>query len=252
MVAPFPLRSPYEFGIMSAPRILLVEDERALREALADALALEGFTVEQAETGTAGLAAFRSAAPDLILLDLMLPEMGGVEVCRAIRGVSQVPIIMVTAKASEVDRILGLDLGADDYVTKPFSARELVARIRAVLRRTAAPSASQSAALAGTSSLVRVGEAEVDLEGQRILRGGEPVHVKPKAFQLLAFLVENAGRVYSREQLLDRVWGYDYAGETRTVDVHMHALRQAIEANPGEPVALQTIRNIGYVLRRPA
>ena len=150
-----------------------------------------------------------------------------------------------------VDRILGLDLGADDYVTKPFSARELVARIRAVLRR-AASSSPVAAVPAGGSPLVRVGVAEVDLEGQRILRNGTPVHLKPKAFQLLAFLVENAGRVYTREQLLDRVWGYDYAGETRTVDVHVHALRQAIESDPGEPVAIQTIRNIGYVLRRPA
>ena len=227
-------------------RILLIEDERALREALADALTAEGFVVEQAATGGAGLTAFRTNPPDLVLLDLMLPEMSGIEICRAIRSNSKVPIIMVTAKASETDRIVGLDLGADDYVTKPFSARELSARIRAVLRRGAAtpPPSGQH--------LVKVGEAEIDLEGQRILRSGSVVHVKPKAFQLLAFLIQNAGRVYSREQLLDRVWGYDYAGETRTVDVHMHALRQAIEAIPAQPTALQTVRNIGYVLRRSA
>ena len=227
-------------------RILLIEDERALREALADALAAEGFAVEQAATGGAGLTAFRANTPDLVLLDLMLPEMSGIEICRAIRSNSKVPIIMVTAKASETDRIVGLDLGADDYVTKPFSARELSARIRAVLRRGAAtpPPVGQR--------LLKVGEAEIDLEGQRILRSGSVVHVKPKAFQLLAFLIQNAGRVYSREQLLDRVWGYDYAGETRTVDVHMHALRQAIEAIPAQPTALQTVRNIGYVLRRSA
>ena len=227
-------------------RILLIEDERALREALADALSAEGFSVEQAATGGAGLTAFRTNPPDLVLLDLMLPEMSGMEICRAIRSNSKVPIIMVTAKASETDRIVGLDLGADDYVTKPFSARELSARIRAVLRRGAAtpPPVGQR--------LLKVGEAEIDLEGQRILRSGSVVHVKPKAFQLLAFLIQNAGRVYSREQLLDRVWGYDYAGETRTVDVHMHALRQAIEAIPAQPTALQTVRNIGYVLRRSA
>jgi DNA-binding response OmpR family regulator len=227
-------------------RILLIEDERALREALADALSAEGFSVEQAATGGAGLTAFRTNPPDLVLLDLMLPEMSGIEICRAIRSNSKVPIIMVTAKASETDRIVGLDLGADDYVTKPFSARELSARIRAVLRRGAAtpPPVGQR--------LLKVGEAEIDLEGQRILRSGGVVHVKPKAFQLLAFLIQNAGRVYSREQLLDRVWGYDYAGETRTVDVHMHALRQAIEAIPAQPTALQTVRNIGYVLRRSA
>jgi DNA-binding response OmpR family regulator len=227
-------------------RILLIEDERALREALADALSAEGFSVEQAATGGAGLTAFRTNPPDLVLLDLMLPEMSGMEICRAIRSNSKVPIIMVTAKASETDRIVGLDLGADDYVTKPLSARELSARIRAVLRRGAAtpPPVGQR--------LLKVGEAEIDLEGQRILRSGSVVHVKPKAFQLLAFLIQNAGRVYSREQLLDRVWGYDYAGETRTVDVHMHALRQAIEAIPAQPTALQTVRNIGYVLRRSA
>lgn len=227
-------------------RILLIEDERALREALADALTAEGFEVEQVGTGGAGLTAFRANPPDLVLLDLMLPEMSGIEICRAIRSNSKVPIIMVTAKASETDRIVGLDLGADDYVTKPFSARELSARIRAVLRRGAAtpPPVGQP--------LLKIGEAEIDLEGQRILRSGSVVHVKPKAFQLLAFLIQNAGRVYSREQLLDRVWGYDYAGETRTVDVHMHALRQAIEAIPAQPTALQTVRNIGYVLRRSA
>jgi two-component system response regulator RegX3 len=227
-------------------KILLIEDERALREALADALAGEGFAVTQAESGASGLASFRAAPPDLILLDLMLPEMGGIEVCRSIRSSSPVPIIMVTAKASETDRISGLNLGADDYVTKPFSSRELIARIRAVLRRAAV---GEPAALSG--SRIRIAEAEVDLEGLRVLRDGVVVHLKPKAFQLLAFLMENAGRVYTREQLLDKVWGYDYAGETRTVDVHMHALRQAMEANPAEPVALQTVRGIGYVLRRP-
>ena len=226
--------------------ILLIEDESALRAALADALEGEGFAVVQAADGAAGLAAFRAAPPDLVLLDLMLPQMGGIDVCRSIRSGSRVPIIMVTAKASEADRISGLDLGADDYVTKPFSSRELVARIRAVLRRAA------SAPRPVTSRRVSVGVAEIDLEGQQVIRGGVAVHLKPKAFQLLAFLVENAGRVYSREQLLDKVWGYDYAGETRTVDVHVHALRQAIEVRPAEPVALQTVRGIGYVLRRPS
>lgn len=228
-------------------KILLVEDERALREALADALTGEGFVVAQADTGAVGLAAFRAAPPDLILLDLMLPEMGGIEVCRSIRSSSRVPIIMVTAKASETDRISGLDLGADDYVTKPFSSRELVARIRAVLRR-----ADVGVSSAAVGSRLRIAEAEIDLEGQRVLRDGTVVHLKPKAFQLLAFLIENTGRVYTREQLLDKVWGYDYAGETRTVDVHMHALRRAMEAIPAEPVVLQTVRGIGYVLRRSA
>jgi len=153
-------------------KILLVEDERALREALADALTSEGFIVTQAESGATGLAAFRAAPPDLILLDLMLPEMGGIEVCRSIRSSSRVPIIMVTAKASETDRISGLDLGADDYVTKPFSSRELIARIRAVLRR-----AEVGAIPAASGTRLRIAEAEVDLEGQRVLRDGAVVHL---------------------------------------------------------------------------
>ena len=227
--------------------VLVVEDEQSLREPLVYILQREGFDVLEAVDGPSALIQWQNNSPDLILLDLMLPGMSGVDVCREIRTKSTVPIIMVTAKASETDRISGLDLGADDYVTKPFSSRELVARIRAVLRR-----AEVGVSPAAQGARLRIAEAEVDLEGQRVLRDGAVVHLKPKAFQLLAFLIENAGRVYSREQLLDKVWGYDYAGETRTVDVHMHALRQAMEAIPAEPVALQTVRGIGYVLRRPA
>ena len=228
-------------------RVLVVEDEINLREPLVYLLQKEGYDVIEAGDGKSAIDSFFTLGADLVLLDLMLPEMGGIEVCRSIRSSSRVPIIMVTAKASETDRISGLDLGADDYVTKPFSSRELVARIRAVLRR-----ADVGVSSAAVGSRLRIAEAEVDLEGQRVLRDGAVVHLKPKAFQLLAFLIENAGRVYTREQLLDKVWGYDYAGETRTVDVHMHALRQAIEAIPAQPAALQTVRNIGYVLRRSA
>jgi DNA-binding response OmpR family regulator len=175
----------------------------------------------------------------------MLPELSGIEVCRIIRQESGIPILMLTAKSSEIDKVLGLELGADDYVTKPFSLRELTARIRALLRRT-----EQSVA-EGPSS-VTVGDLTVDLAGHRLLRDGAPIAMKPKVFELLAFLVRHPGQVFSREQLLEQVWGYDYAGETRTVDVHIHWLRTAIEPEPAAPSLVQTVRGVGYVFRRPA
>ena len=176
----------------------------------------------------------------------MLPELSGIEVCRIIRTESAVPIVMLTARDSEVDKIVGLELGADDYVTKPFSLRELTARIRAIFRR-----AEQSLA-AGGPSIVDVGGVQVDLAGHRVLREGHLVRMKPKVFELLAFLTRHPGQVMSRDQLLEQVWGYDYAGETRTVDVHVHWLRAAIEPDPSNPSLIQTIRGVGYVLRRPA
>jgi DNA-binding response OmpR family regulator len=179
-----------------------------------------------------------------VVLDLMLPELSGIEVCRVIRQESDVPILMLTAKSSEVDKIVGLELGADDYVTKPFSLRELSARIRALLRRSEQV-ASESLAT------VTVGDLTVDLTGHRLLRDGEVVPLKPKVFELLAFLVRHPGQVFTREQLLQQVWGYDYAGETRTVDVHVHWLRTAIEPDPAAPTLVQTVRGVGYVLRRP-
>ena len=226
--------------------ILVVDDETTLRETLVEALELEGYRAIPAADGREALARFRADHPDLVLLDLMLPELSGVEVCRILRAESAVPIIMLTAKDGEVDKVVGLELGADDYVTKPFSLRELTARIRAIFRRTeqAAPPDSQAP--------VTVGRVQVDLAGHRILRDGEAVPLKPKAFELLAFLLGHQGQVFTRDQLLERVWGYDYAGETRTVDVHVHWLRAEIEADPGEPVLLQTVRGVGYVLRRPA
>jgi len=226
--------------------ILVVDDETTLRETLVEALELEGYRAIPAADGREALARFRADHPDLVLLDLMLPELSGVEVCRILRAESAVPIIMLTAKDGEVDKVVGLELGADDYVTKPFSLRELTARIRAIFRRTeqAAPPDSQAP--------VTVGRVQVDLAGHRILRDGEAVPLKPKAFELLAFLLGHQGQVFTRDQLLERVWGYDYAGETRTVDVHVHWLRAEIEADPGEPLLLQTVRGVGYVLRRPA
>jgi DNA-binding response OmpR family regulator len=225
--------------------ILVVDDEPTLRETLAEALDADGFSVVTAADGREALLKFRELRPDLLVLDLMLPELSGIEVCRIIRQESGVPILMLTAKSAELDKVVGLELGADDYVTKPFSLRELTARIRALLRRTDQPTVEGPAA-------VTLGELTIDLAGHRILRDGEPVPVKPKVFELLAFLLRHPGQVFSREQLLEQVWGYDYAGETRTVDVHVHWLRAAIEPDPASPTYLHTVRGVGYVLRRPA
>ena len=229
-----------------ARTILVVDDERTLRETLAESLETEGFVVVQAADGREAVNAFRRSHPDLILLDLMLPELSGTEVCRIIRSESGVPILMLTAKNAELDKVVGLELGADDYVTKPFSFRELLARIRALLRRS--EQQSQSA----ETETVELGAVKVDLAGRRLLRGAEVLAVKPKAFELLAFLIRNPGHVFTRDQLLERVWGYDYAGETRTVDVHVHWLRGAIEPEPAAPVFIHTVRGTGYVFRPPA
>jgi two-component system response regulator MtrA len=228
-----------------ARTILVVDDEPTLRETLAEALDADGFRVVTAADGREALARFREHRPDLVVLDLMLPELSGVEVCRILRQESGVPILMLTAKSSEIDKVLGLELGADDYVTKPFSLRELTARIHALLRRTEQPAPEGPAS-------VGLGDLTVDLAGHRLLRDGVAVPLKPKVFELLAFLLRHPGQVFSREQLLENVWGYDYAGETRTVDVHVHWLRTAIEPDAAAPSLVQTVRGIGYVFRRPA
>jgi DNA-binding response OmpR family regulator len=229
-----------------ARTILIVDDEPNLREALAEGLEAEGFQVVTAADGREALVRFRETGPDLIILDLMLPELSGVEVCRIVRAESPVPILMLTAKDSEVDKVVGLELGADDYVTKPFSLRELLARIRALLRRT-----ERGIAAAATPAVIDLGQIQVDLAGHRLLRDGVTVPVKPKAFELLAFLMRHPGQVFTRDQLLEHVWGYDYGGETRTVDVHVHWLRRRIEAEPASPAFLHTVRGVGYVFRRP-
>jgi DNA-binding response OmpR family regulator len=226
--------------------ILVVDDETTLRETLVEALELEGYRAIPAADGREALARFRASKPDLVLLDLMLPELSGVEVCRILRAESGVPIIMLTARDGEVDKVVGLELGADDYVTKPFSLRELTARIRAIFRRAEQPGAAD-----GPPPLLDLGRIQVDLAGHRILRDGTAVPLKPKAFELLAFLVRNPGQVFTRDQLLEKVWGYDYAGETRTVDVHVHWLRAELEADPARPQLVQTVRGVGYVFRRP-
>jgi DNA-binding response OmpR family regulator len=228
-----------------ARTILVVDDEPTLRETLAEALDADGFRVITAADGREALAQFREHHPELVVLDLMLPELSGVEVCRILRQESGVPILMLTAKSSEIDKVLGLELGADDYVTKPFSLRELTARIHALLRRTEQRAAEEPAT-------VGIGDLTVDLAGHRVLRSGAQVPLKPKVFELLAFLLRHPGQVFSREQLLENVWGYDYAGETRTVDVHVHWLRTVIEPDPAAPTLIQTVRGVGYVFRRPA
>jgi DNA-binding response OmpR family regulator len=230
-----------------ARRILVVEDETTLRETLADALEAEGFQVVQAGDVREALDRFRSDRPDLVLLDLMLPELSGIEVCRIIRSESSVPIVMLTAKDSELDKVVGLELGADDYLTKPFSLRELTARIRALFRRSEQTATSGVAA----QSTVDLGRVQVDLAGHRLLRDGEALPIKPKAFELLAFLLRNPGQAFTRDQLLEHVWGYDYAGETRTVDVHVHWLRSTLEDDAAAPQFIHTVRGVGYVFRRP-
>ena len=230
-----------------ARTILVVEDEPTLRETLADALEADGFRVVTAADGREALAQFRGERPDLVILDIMLPELSGIEVTRIIRAESGVPIVMLTAKDSELDKVVGLELGADDYVTKPFSLRELTARIRSLFRR------AEATATAGAGpTIVDLGQVQADLAGHRLLRDGQALPVKPKAFELLAFLIRNPGQVFTRDQLLEKVWGYDYAGETRTVDVHVHWLRSQIEDDPGQPVFIHTVRGVGYVFRRPS
>jgi two-component system response regulator RegX3 len=231
-----------------ARTILVVEDDATLRETLVDALEVEGFRVIAAADGRAALVRFRADKPDLVLLDLMLPELSGIEVCRIIRAESGVPIVMLTAKDSELDKVVGLELGADDYVTKPFSLRELSARIRALFRRSEQVAAPDT----GAGSVVDLGRVQVDLAGHRLLRDGEPVAIKPKAFELLAFLLRNPGQAFTRDQLLERVWGYDYAGETRTVDVHVHWLRTTLEDDAAAPRFIHTVRGVGYVFRKPS
>ncbi len=236
-----------------ARTILVVEDEPTLRETLAEALETDGFRVVSAVDGREALLTFRAERPDLVLLDLMLPELSGIEVCRIIRAESGVPIVMLTAKDSELDKVVGLELGADDYITKPFSLRELSARIRALFRRAdkSVEAVGGSRAGAGGPTTVDLGGVQVDLAGHRVLRDGAEVPIKPKAFELLAFLIRHPGQAFTRDQLLEQVWGYDYGGETRTVDVHVHWLRSRIEADPAKPEFIHTVRGVGYVFRRP-
>ena len=224
-------------------KILIVEDESSFSEALAFLLGKEGFEVSVAEDGRAALNIFAKEGADLILLDLMIPEISGVDVCRTIRTTSRVPIIMLTAKDAEIDKVVGLELGADDYVTKPYSSRELIARIKAVLRR-----GISDAELNGDLEIISVGAIRLDTARHQASVNGNPIALPLKEFELLEFLLRNSGRVLTRSQLIDRVWGGDYFGDTKTLDVHIKRLRSKIESDPGNPTLIQTIRGLGYKL----
>ncbi len=220
-------------------RVLVVEDEESFSEALSFMLRREGYEVEVAGTGPDALQAFDRSGADLVLLDLMLPGLSGTEVCRELRTRSHVPIIMVTARDTEVDKVVGLELGADDYVTKPFSSRELIARIRAVLRRGAEPEELML-------NVVEAGPVRMDVERHVVTVDSQQVALPLKEFDLLELLLRNAGRVLTRGQLIDRVWGADYVGDTKTLDVHVKRLRAKIEPDPASPKYLVTVRGLGY------
>ena len=225
-------------------RILVVEDEESLAEAISFLLSKEGFEVEIAPTGPAAIELFDKSGADLILLDLMLPGLSGTEVCRQIRTKSSVPIIMLTAKDSEIDKVVGLELGADDYVTKPYSSRELIARIRAVLRRGEILDSNVEV------GVLTVGPVRLDIDRHIISVNGLPISLPLKEFELLEFLMRNSGRVLTRMQLIDRVWGSDYVGDTKTLDVHIKRLRAKIEKDPANPELIHTVRGMGYKMEK--
>ena len=223
-------------------KILIVEDEISFSEAISFLLGKEGFETDVAENGRLALELFKKSSYDLVLLDLMIPEVSGIEVCRAIRTTSLVPIIMLTAKDSEVDKVVGLELGADDYVTKPYSSRELVARIKAVLRRGTPDSADMNS----DSSIQVSGRIRMDVDRHQVSVNEILINLPLKEFELLEFLMRNEGRVLTRGQLIDRVWGGDYYGDTKTLDVHIKRLRSKIEVDPANPTLIHTIRGLGY------
>jgi len=223
--------------------VLIVEDEESLADPLAFLLRKEGFEATVVADGPTALAEFDRAGADIVLLDLMLPGMSGTDVCKQLRARSGVPVIMVTARDSEIDKVVGLELGADDYVTKPYSARELIARIRAVLRRGADVDDVNT-----TDGVLESGSVRMDVERHVVSVNGDPITLPLKEFDLLEYLMRNSGRVLTRGQLIDRVWGADYVGDTKTLDVHVKRLRSKIEADPGNPVHLVTVRGLGYKL----
>jgi two-component system response regulator RegX3 len=227
--------------------VLLVEDEESFVDALLVGLKREGFRVEVARDGYEAIERFDIVRPDIVLLDVMLPRISGIDVCRQLRKKTQVPIIMVTAKGSEIDTVVGLEVGADDYVTKPYRIRELVARMRAVLRRNAATTTPVADISIGS---IVVGDVSLDPDEHRVLVDGEPMSLPLKEFELLHLLLATAGRVLPREVLIDRVWGTDYVGDTKTLDVHVKRLRSKIEADPANPTRIVTIRGLGYKYER--
>ncbi len=224
--------------------VLIIEDEHTLRRALSYNLNQEGFRVLTASDGIEGRDLALSSSPDLVVLDLMLPKLDGLDVCRSIRHEASTPILILTAKAEEVDRIVGLEVGADDYLTKPFSMRELVARVRSLLRRVQLD--RQSLGPAQGSAVLLAPDLAVDPAARKVTSKGREVPLRPKEFDLLAFLLKNRGIVFSRDALLERIWGYEYSGDTRTVDVHMRWLREKLEDEPSSPKCLLTVRGVGY------
>jgi DNA-binding response OmpR family regulator len=228
---------------MSGERVLVVDDEQIVTEVVQRYLVREGFQVDVAADGVAGLKRAREGTPDLVVLDLMLPGLDGLEVCRQLRGESSVPIIMLTAKGEDGDKILGLGLGADDYLTKPFSPGELIARVKAVLRRS---QAAATPPLAG--DVVRCGSLRINPRARAVERDGEQLHLTAKEFDLLYFLARNAGQVFTREQLLDNVWDFEWYGDPSTVTVHIRRLREKIEPNPVRPRFVKTVWGVGYKL----
>lgn len=238
-----------EMSMKPTTSVLLVEDEDSFVEALTVGLKREGFSVTVARDGAEALALFDRSEPDLILLDVMLPRVSGIDVCREIRTKSNVPIIMVTAKGSEIDTVVGLEVGADDYVSKPYRLRELVARMRAVLRRRSGEDAG--AAIDERPGVVAVGDVSVDHDRHEVTIRSEHVKMPLKEFELLSLLLENAGRVLTRDALIERVWGADYVGDTKTLDVHIKRLRSKVEDDPAAPIRIVTIRGLGYKYEAP-
>jgi len=226
-------------------RLLLIDDEANLRHTLSYALRQEGYEVLTAEDGEEGLELFRTAAPDLVILDVMLPRQDGFDVCRRLRKESDIPVVMLTARDTELDKIVGLEIGADDYLAKPFSVRELIARVRALLRRTGRRSEAAPGGVVERDGLV------VDPARHRVTRDGTEVALKPKEFELLAFLMTRVGQVFTREQILAAVWGYDYAGDSRTVDTHVKTLRERLRDDASRPRWIETIRGVGYRFKDP-
>ena len=234
---------------MATQTVLLVEDEESFVDALTVGLRKEGFRVEVARDGMEGLLMFDVVKPDIVLLDVMLPKMSGIDVCRQLRKHTQVPIIMVTAKGAEIDTVVGLEVGADDYISKPYRMRELVARMRAILRRVSVESSAPVAGLDKNS--VSVGGISLDPDQHRVIVDGVEIALPLKEFELLHLLLANAGRVLQRETLIDRVWGTDYVGDTKTLDVHIKRLRAKVEVDPASPKRITTIRGLGYKFERP-
>jgi two-component system, OmpR family, response regulator RegX3 len=230
-----------------APLILVVDDEQSYRDALSVALQREGFSVDTAADGVEALQRFDAARPALVLLDVMLPKVSGIDVCREIRSRSRVPIIMVTARNAEIDAVVGLEVGADDYVSKPFRLRELIARVRAALRRV--PVAPED--IVDHEDLIEVGDVRIDAARHEVYVRGDAVALPLKEFELLELLVANAGRVLTRDVLIDRVWGPNYFGDTKTLDVHIKRLRAKVETDPGAPSRIVTVRGVGYRYERP-